>query len=137
MKMAILVFFHHGSEGRGIFTIDKYGAKFKSLKCSKQTLSLFLQQSTLSTLTTSRKSTDHEDIKLNLGLHVMHTSWHTAHIMATEAVAFLMMAYKKNVKSSEEEDLDELIKDIHSGHREIGILAGCSSTLRVFTEKIK
>jgi hypothetical protein len=60
--------------------------------------------------------------------------------MATEAVAFLM-AYKKNVNSSEEEDLDDLIfSSSHllaissSGHREIGILAGCSATLRVFTE---
>jgi hypothetical protein len=38
---------HHGSEGRGIFTIGKSGAKFKILKCSKQTLSPFSQQSTL------------------------------------------------------------------------------------------
>jgi hypothetical protein len=48
MKMAILfIFYHHGSEGRGIFTIGKCGVKFKILKCSKQTLSPFPQQSTL------------------------------------------------------------------------------------------
>jgi hypothetical protein len=48
MKMAILIlFYHHGSEGRGIFTIGKCGAKFKILKCLKQTLSPFTLQSTL------------------------------------------------------------------------------------------
>jgi hypothetical protein len=47
MKMAILFFYHHGSEGRDIFTIGKCGAKFKIIKCSKQTLSPFPQQSTL------------------------------------------------------------------------------------------
>jgi hypothetical protein len=40
-------FYHYGCEGRGIFTIGKCGAKFKILKCSKQTLSPFHQQSTL------------------------------------------------------------------------------------------
>jgi hypothetical protein len=40
MKMAIF-FYHYGSEGRGIFMIGKFGAKFKILKCSKQTLSPF------------------------------------------------------------------------------------------------
>jgi hypothetical protein len=46
--MAIF-FCHHGSEGWGIFTIGKCGAKFKILKCSKQTraLSPFPQLSTL------------------------------------------------------------------------------------------
>jgi hypothetical protein len=39
--------YHHGKEGRGIFTIGKCGAKFKILKCLKQTLSPFPQQSTL------------------------------------------------------------------------------------------
>jgi hypothetical protein len=47
MKMAILFFYHHGSEGWGIFTISKCGAKLKILKCSKQTRSPFPQQSTL------------------------------------------------------------------------------------------
>jgi hypothetical protein len=41
-------FYHYGSEGRRIFTIGKSGANFKILKCSKQTLSPFPQQSTLS-----------------------------------------------------------------------------------------
>jgi hypothetical protein len=45
MKMAIKFFYHHGSES--IFTIGKCGAKLKILKCSKQTLSPFSQQSTL------------------------------------------------------------------------------------------
>jgi hypothetical protein len=40
-------FYHLGSEGRVIFTISKCGAKFKILKCSKQTLSPFPQHSTL------------------------------------------------------------------------------------------
>jgi hypothetical protein len=38
------LFYHHG---RDIFMIGKCGAKFKILKCSKQTLSPFPQQSTL------------------------------------------------------------------------------------------
>jgi hypothetical protein len=46
MKMAFF-FDHYCSEGRGIFTIGKCGAKFKILKCWKQTLSPFPQQSTL------------------------------------------------------------------------------------------
>jgi hypothetical protein len=32
-----VIFYHYGSKGRGIFTIGKCGAKFKILKCSKQT----------------------------------------------------------------------------------------------------
>jgi hypothetical protein len=47
--MAILFFYHHGSEGRRIFTIGKLGEKFEILKCSKQTLIPFSQQSTLAT----------------------------------------------------------------------------------------
>jgi hypothetical protein len=34
-------FYHYGSKGQGIFTIGKNGAKFKILKCSKQTLCPF------------------------------------------------------------------------------------------------
>jgi hypothetical protein len=46
--------YHHGSEGRGIFTIGKCGPKFKILKCSKQTLSPFPPQSTLDLATIGR-----------------------------------------------------------------------------------
>jgi hypothetical protein len=41
VKWQYYFFYHHVSEGRGIFTIGKCGAKFKILKCSKQTLSPF------------------------------------------------------------------------------------------------
>jgi hypothetical protein len=47
-------FYYYGSEGRGIFTIGKYGVKFKILKCSKQTLSPFPQQSTLARRASSK-----------------------------------------------------------------------------------